>query len=92
MQMTKERPRAGHIFAAALAGLALATTAATAGAQQSPNEKPPVYKSPTGVTLKLILDERNVGPEVTMGELTFPPNIDSGDHVHGSIELLYVLS
>ena len=27
-----------------------------------------------------------------MGELTFPPNADSGDHKHGAIEMFYVLS
>ncbi len=27
-----------------------------------------------------------------MGELTFPPNADSGDHAHGAIEMFYVLS
>jgi len=50
------------------------------------------YRSPTGATLKLMLDDSNVGPEVTVGELTFPPNADSGDHTHGAIEMFYVLS
>jgi quercetin dioxygenase-like cupin family protein len=61
-------------------------------AQQSSNDKAPVYRSPTGSTLKLLLDERNVGPEVTVAELTFPPNTDSGDHQHGAIEMFYVLA
>ena len=39
-----------------------------------------------------MLDDSNVGPEVTVGELTFPPNTDSGDHAHGAIEMFYVLS
>jgi quercetin dioxygenase-like cupin family protein len=39
-----------------------------------------------------MLDESNVGPEVTVGELTFPPNADSGEHTHGAIEMFYVLS
>jgi quercetin dioxygenase-like cupin family protein len=69
------------------AGLILLSASAAAQA-----DKAPVYKSPGGATLKLMLDDRNVGPEVTVGELTFPPNSDSGDHVHGSIEVLYVLS
>ena len=38
------------------------------------------------------LDSGNVGPEVSLGELTFPPNGDSGEHTHGSIEIFYVLS
>jgi quercetin dioxygenase-like cupin family protein len=89
-QNTKKLPQTCNYLVTAL--VAAGIVAATAGAQQSPNEKAPVYKAPSGVTLKLILDERNVGGEVTLGELTFPPNIDSGDHVHGAIEVLYVLS
>lgn len=54
--------------------------------------KSPTYRSPGGATLTLLLDDRNVGPEVTVGELTFPPNTDSGEHAHGAIEMFYVLS
>jgi quercetin dioxygenase-like cupin family protein len=50
------------------------------------------YRSPGGSTLKLFLDDSNVGPEVSIGELTFPPNVDSGDHTHGAIEMFYVLA
>ena len=50
------------------------------------------YRSPSGTTLRLLLDENNVGPEVSVGEITFPPNLDSGDHKHGSIEMFYVVS
>ena len=50
------------------------------------------YRSPSGATLHLILSDANLGPEVSMGEITFPPNADSGDHAHGAIEILYVLS
>src|SRR5678809_424942 len=68
----------------------LALSAANAAAQ---TEKQGVtYRSPTGATLKLMLDDSNVGPEVTVGELTFPPNTDSGEHTHGAIEMFYVLS
>jgi quercetin dioxygenase-like cupin family protein len=72
----------------ALPALAL-LLASSASAQDT---KAPVYKSPTGVTLKLLLDSTNVGREVSVGEITFPPNTDSGDHRHGAIEMLYVLS
>lgn len=51
-----------------------------------------VYRAPGGTTLRLILDERNVGSAVSVGEMTFPPNSDSGDHQHGAIELFYVIS
>ncbi|MGQ0642853.1 MAG: cupin domain-containing protein [Gemmatimonadaceae bacterium] len=50
------------------------------------------YRSPGGTTLRLLLDDSNVGPEASVGELTFPPNVDSGDHAHGAIEMFYVLS
>jgi quercetin dioxygenase-like cupin family protein len=50
------------------------------------------YRSPSGTTLRLLLDESNVGPEVSVGEIIFPPNLDSGDHKHGSIEMFYVVS
>lgn len=49
------------------------------------------YRSPGGTTLRLLLDETNVGPEATVGEITFPPNSDSGDHPHGAIEMFYIL-
>ena len=39
-----------------------------------------------------MLDTSNVGSEVSVGEITFPPNTDSGDHKHGAIEIFYVLS
>ena len=75
-------------FVAALAvGLSL-----TAAAQAAPDKQGTTYRSPNGTTLHLMLDDSNVGPEVSVGEITFPPNVDSGDHVHGSIEILYVLS
>ena len=50
------------------------------------------YRAPSGVTLRLIYGDSTTGPTVSMGELTFPPNIDSGNHAHGAIEILYVLS
>ena len=68
-----------------LAALAALCTASVAAAQAT-------YRSPSGATLKLLLDDSNVGPEVSVGELTFPPNSDSGDHQHGAIEMFYVLS
>jgi quercetin dioxygenase-like cupin family protein len=70
--------------------LLLAFAASTAEAQ---TDKPvATYRSPGGTTLKVLLDDSNVGPEATVGELTFMPNTDSGDHKHGSTEMFYVLS
>ena len=68
----------------------LACSAATAAAQSGKTGE--MYRSPGGTTLRLLLDETNVGPEASVGELTFPPNVDSGDHAHGAIEIFYVLS
>ena len=71
---------------------AFLVVAASATASAQTEKQGTTYRSPTGATLKLMLDESNVGSEVTVGELTFPPNADSGDHAHGAIEMFYVLS
>lgn len=50
------------------------------------------YLSPGGTVLKPHTDPTVYGgTEVDVGELTFPPNSDSGDHVHGAVETFYVL-
>ncbi len=67
--------------------LCLATNANAQGDKQGVT-----YRSPGGTTLRILLDSANVGPEATVGELTFLPNADSQDHKHGSIEMFYVLS
>ncbi len=48
--------------------------------------------APSGISLRLMLDASNVGKEVSVSEMTFPPNLDSGDHHHDAIEILYVIS
>jgi quercetin dioxygenase-like cupin family protein len=63
--------------------------ASAAGAQEKQGT---TYRAPSGTTLRLILDSTNVGKEISLGEMTFPPNSDSGDHQHGAIEIFYVLS
>jgi quercetin dioxygenase-like cupin family protein len=74
-----------------LAACALAVSLTGVDAQ---SDKPQgaTYRSPGGTTLRLMLDESNVGPEVTLGEITFAPNQDSGDHQHGAIEMFYIVS
>ena len=63
------------------------------GATEAQTEKQGVtYRSAGGTTLRLILDDTNVGSEVSLGEMTFPPNIDSGEHTHGAIEMFYIVS
>ena len=76
-----------------IGALALATglSAVSIGAQSDVSHGT-LYRSPGGTTLRLMLDDSNVGPEVSVGEMVFPPNTDSGDHQHGAIELFYVVS
>jgi len=50
------------------------------------------YRSPSGTTLRLMLDETNLGSEVSVGEIIFPPNQDSGEHAHEAIEIFYIVS
>lgn len=50
------------------------------------------YTSPSGTQLKVLVDAASLGgSEVEVGELTFVPNSDSGDHQHGVTETFYVL-
>jgi quercetin dioxygenase-like cupin family protein len=64
------------------------------GAGQAQSEKPQgvTYRSPSGVTLRLMLDETNLGSEASVGEMAFPPNQDSGEHAHAAVEIFYVIS
>ncbi|MBI4473441.1 MAG: cupin domain-containing protein [Acidobacteria bacterium] len=70
----------------------LAGSVITLAAQSVVNQ--PRYVSPNGATeLKVLLDASTLGgTEVDVGELSFSPNLDSGEHVHGSTEIFYVLS
>lgn len=63
-----------------------------AGLAQSEQPQGVTYRSPSGVTLRLMLDETNLGSEASVGEMNFPPNQDSGEHAHGAVEIFYVLS
>jgi quercetin dioxygenase-like cupin family protein len=60
----------------------------------SAQEKPQgvTYRAPSGVTLRLMVDDTNLGAEVSVGEMTIPPDLDSGEHAHGAIEIFYVLA
>ncbi len=66
--------------------------AAGGSSAQTPKLQGTAYRSPSGTTLRLMLDETNLGAEASLGELTFPANSDSGDHTHGAIEMFYVVS
>lgn len=76
------------VLAAVLCGAMFANMMATQQAEPSSR----VYRSATGVTLRVLLDQAGLGgTEVEVGELTFPANADSGDHKHGVAEVFYVL-
>ena len=32
------------------------------------------------------------GKEIEIGEITFPPGVNSGEHLHGATEIFYMLS
>ena len=51
-----------------------------------------VYQSASGTKLRILMDQTMAGgTELEIGEITFAPNIDSGDHVHGATETFYIL-
>ena len=62
------------------------------GAAQSDKLQGTTYRAPSGVTLRLMLDETNLGAEASVGEMIFPANLDSGEHAHAAIEMFYVIS
>ena len=80
------------LWAGAVALIASITPGVSPAAAAQVSKQGVTYRSPNGSTLRLLLDSTNVGSEVSVGELTFAPNTDSGDHQHGAIELFYVLS
>jgi quercetin dioxygenase-like cupin family protein len=51
-----------------------------------------VYQSASGTKLRMLMDQEMMrGTELEIGEITFAPNADSGEHVHGATETFYVL-
>jgi quercetin dioxygenase-like cupin family protein len=82
------------IVLGSVAGLCLlaAVAAQPDKVPQSEKAQGVTYRAPSGTTLRLLLDENTVGPEVSVGEINFPPHGDSGDHQHGAIEVFYVVS
>ena len=54
--------------------------------------EPGTFRSPSGTEIRLVLTESNLGgDEVEIGEITFPPGTNSGDHLHGTTEVFYIL-
>ena len=55
-------------------------------------DKSTTWVSPSGTSLRMLVDKGTLGGEqVELGEITFVPNADSGEHAHDSIEIFYVL-
>jgi len=81
------------ILAVAVAAVAdVAVTRPVAAQSASAPQQGVTYRAPSGTTLRLMLDENNLGAEVSLGEMIFPPNQDSGEHAHDAIEIFYVVS
>jgi quercetin dioxygenase-like cupin family protein len=78
--------------AAILVSVGVAARAQSAGGAPAAAQQGVVYRAPSGTTLRLMLDENNLGTEVSLGEMIFPPNQDSGEHQHDAIEIFYVVS
>lgn len=77
---------------AVLVGVLVAALSQTSGAMEQ-SEPGATYVSQGGTRLRLLLDESNLGgKEVDVGEMTFPPNLNSGEHQHGAVEIFYVVS
>ena len=87
--MTAARP--GRVLYGPATRQAPATNGASHEAHQAPSGSP-VFESAGGSRLRMLLETPAVGGnEVEVGELTFAPNTDSGDHQHGATETFYIL-
>jgi quercetin dioxygenase-like cupin family protein len=74
-------------------GLGIALGARISTSTQGMELSGETYQSPGGTTIRLLLDEHNLGgSEVDVGEITFPAGSNSGSHPHGATEIFYVLS
>ena len=50
------------------------------------------FVSASGAEIELLLSESNLGgDEIQIGEITWPPGANSGNHPHGATEVFYVL-
>ena len=50
------------------------------------------FASTSGTEIELLLSESNLGGgEIQIGEITWPPGANSGNHPHGATEIFYVL-
>lgn len=76
-------------------GAGLGWAAGFAAGSSSPGAQPADlgrFVSPSGAEIELLLSESNLGgSEIQIGEITWPPGANSGDHPHGATEVFYVL-
>jgi quercetin dioxygenase-like cupin family protein len=98
--VTADAPRSNSPMKTFLTSAALVvfgTFAFGADATRPASTPPPVvrgavYQSASGTKLRILMDpEMFRGTELEIGEITFAPNTDSGEHVHGATETFYVL-
>ena len=86
------KPRLSLIAYILLGAFALGADAKISTGAPPPVSRGAVYQSASGTKLKILMDQEMFrGTELEIGEITFAPNTDSGDHVHGSTETFYVL-
>lgn len=68
------------------------STAFLLGRAQAPTPGPQLTNASSG-GLRMLLDDTQLGgPEVSVGERSYPANYSSAEHGHQSIEIIYVLS
>ena len=81
-----------HVLSYAVVATLAAAGGATLGRAAEQPAAGKVFVSPGGTQLKILVDAASLGgSEVEVGELTFAPNSDSGDHQHGVTETFYLL-
>jgi quercetin dioxygenase-like cupin family protein len=75
-----------------LAGLACGAEPARPASPPPPVARGDVFESASGTKLRILMDQAAFGgTELEIAEITFAPNSDSGEHVHGATETFYVL-
>lgn len=94
----KARVLAAVVVALGIGGPALANlsddaTAEEKSAYRSATAGTRSFATPGGFSLKMLVEAANLGgSEVELGELTLPANYKGSGHLHGSIEIFYILS
>ena len=75
-----------------VAGLTCGAESSSPAATPAPVARGDVFENAAGTKMRILMDQAAFGGnEVEMAEITFAPNSDSGDHVHGVTETFYIL-